>query len=205
MGTENLILYAALAGGVVLLGVIAFFFAPAHTNIIVDTSGSTARADLKTMWGMGPNISVRALPRSGAGSPLATFNDPVRIGHALMTPGLADAMYEAIRRLFQFKPKVAQVELRMNLADPAQTRVVETGVHAPLAAAPAAIRQAVAISKCEAPGAEFAARFELYASPMQLNGIYSDLKRSRAVREFQRRLKRKIKPSKKAPKEVHAT
>ena len=48
------------------------------------------------------------------------------------------------------------------------------------------------------------AGFELYASPMQINSIWNDLKNSRSAREFRKRLKRKPKPQKKAPKEVRA-
>ncbi|HYD73459.1 MAG TPA: hypothetical protein VEF55_09990, partial [Candidatus Binatia bacterium] len=79
-----------------------------------------------------------------------------------------------------------------------------TAVHAAIASARGALRERVQVHKCEAPGAEVSAGFELYASPMQINSIWNDLKNSRSAREFRRRLKRKPKPQKKAPKEVRA-
>ncbi|HRO04140.1 MAG TPA: hypothetical protein PLS69_11110, partial [Terricaulis sp.] len=47
-----------------VLGVLAMLhFAPARTTIVVDTLGSTARADMKTLWGVGPAWALRALPK----------------------------------------------------------------------------------------------------------------------------------------------
>jgi hypothetical protein len=178
--------------------------APAKTSILVDTAGSTARAEMRSLWGLGPKFTARALPREAGGTPLALFNDPVRIGHALMTPGIADAVFDAVRRLYELKPHVTRIGIGVNLADTAQNTVVQTAVQAAIATAPAALRERVHVQKCDAPGAELAAGFDLYASPMQLNGIWKDLKNSRSVREFRKRLKRKPKAQKKAPKEVRA-
>jgi hypothetical protein len=83
--------------------------------------------------------------------------------------------------------------------------VVQTAAQAALAAAPAALRERVAVVMIETPGAELAANFELDASPATLNAIYGRLKRSRAVQEFRRRLNKKQKPSKKGAKEVRVS
>lgn len=198
-------LWTAIAGAVVFLFVLALYFAPARTIILVDTGASTARAEMRLLWGIGPLVSARALPRSEMGNPLKRFNDTLRIGHALMTPGIADAVYDAVRRLFLLSPKVARVEIKLNLGDPARNLVVQTATQAALAAAPVRVRDSVAITKCEAPGAEFAAKFELNAAPAQLASIYGQLRESRAVREFRRRLKKTPKPSKKPPREVQAS
>lgn len=200
----EVIIGLALAGAAVLLFVGALLYAPARTNIVIDTTGSTARADMRLLWGMGPAWSMRALPKELAGNPMPAFYDPARVGYALMTPGIADTTYLAVRRLFDLNPKAARFDLGVNLADSAQARVVDTAIQAVLASAPAAVRQGVTITKCETPGAELVGRFELSVSPMQLNGIYGRFKNSRAVREFKKRLKRKPKQSKKAPREVRA-
>jgi hypothetical protein len=175
---------------------------PARTTLLIDTSASVARADVRPLWGLLPPFHFRALPRSGAGGPHALFNEPARIGHALMTPGLADAAYEALRRAFQYRPRTAQLSLGLNLGDQAQNLVVQTAAQAALAVAPAAIRESVTLSKCEAPGAEIVARFDLTAPPLRLWSIWRQLNNSRPAREFKRRLRRKPKPVKKPVREV---
>lgn len=194
----------AAAAGVAAVAVLVLI-APARASILVDTTASTARVDIWPLWGLLPRHSSRILPRAGAGSPLAVFNDAGRIGHALMTPGVADVAYDAIRRLFEMKPRVARFALAMNLGDHAKNLVVQTAAQAALAAAPGAMRENVLISKCEAPGAELSARFELSASPLALWSIWRGLKGSRAAREFRRRLRRKPKPPKKPVREVRAS
>jgi hypothetical protein len=198
---------AALAGAVVLVLAIvgALFYAPARTSILIDTRGAIARADMKLLWGVGPAWTLRALPKELAGNPLAAFYDPARVGYALMTPGIADTTYAALRRLFAHNPSHARFDLGVNLADAAQARVVETAIQAVLASAPANVRQAIAITKCETPGAELVSRFDLNISPTALNGIYGRFKKSRAVKEFHKRLKRKPKANRKAPREVRAS
>ncbi len=198
-------IWAIVGAGVAVLIPLAFYFLPARSKIVIDTPTSTARAEMRLLWGLGPSVISRALPKHGNGNPLAMFNDPVRIGHALMTPGIADAAYAAVRSLYDLKPRVAQLTLGVNLGDPAKNLVVQTGVQAALAAAPAALRERVIVQKCEAAGAEFAAQFDLDVSPARLNGIYSRFKASRAAREFRRRLKRKPKPDKNSPGEVRVS
>src|SRR5690606_12066709 len=105
-------------------------------------------ADIKLLWGLGPRLIARALPRESAGAPLAVFNDAARIGHALMTPGLADVSLDAIVRLFALKPRVAKVELAVNTGDYAKDLVIQTAVQAAVALAPAVVREKVAFSKC---------------------------------------------------------
>lgn len=201
-----MLVWGAVAVGVIVVLLLALRFAPARTNIIVDTAASTARADMTLLWGLGPTLVTRALPKGEAGGPLAMFNDPQRIGNALMTPGIADAAIGAYQRLYQLKPQRSRFELGLNLGDSAQNLVVQTSVEAVLASAPHALRQTVTIQKCGAPGAELAVRVELSAAPATLDRIYSDFRRSRAVREFRRRLKQRVKPkSSKAPREVRAS
>jgi hypothetical protein len=201
---SELIVWALAAGGVLVVVFVALLYAPAKTSILVDTAGSTARAEMRTLWGLGPKLTGRALPREAGGNPLALFNDPVRIGYALMTPGIAEAAFQAVRRIYELKPNVTRIAIGVNLADTAQNTVVQTAVHAAIASAQAALRERVQVHKCEAPGAEVSAGFELYASPMQINAIWNDFKNSRSAREFRKRMKRKYKPQKKAPKEVRA-
>jgi len=200
----DLALWALLAAGVGGVAVAALLAAPAKTAILVDTAGSTARAEMHLLWGLGPKFTARLLPRAAAGTRLAAFSDPVRIGYALMTPGIADAAFEAVRRIYALAPAVTRIDIGVNLADTAQNTVVQTAAQAALASAPAALRERVRVQKCEAPGAEVTASFELYVSPLQLNEIWNDLKNSRSAREFRKRLKRKPKPQKKAPREVRA-
>lgn len=205
MGAYSDLILWALAGGLGLILVFgALMWAPAKTSILIDTAGSTARAEMRTLWGLGPKFTGRALPRTAGGTPLALFNDPVRIGHALMTPGLADTAFEAVRRIYELKPTVTRIDVGVNLADTAQNTVVQTAAQAAFASAPAALRERMRVTKCEAPGAEISAAFELYVSPIQLKSIWSDFKSSRSVREFRKRLKRAPKPNKKAPKEIRA-
>jgi hypothetical protein len=198
-------LWAGLAVGVVLLIVVAAIYLPARTIIIIDTQTSTARAEQRVLGGLGPMVYKRMLPANDVGTPIPVFQDPERIGPALMTPGIADMTYEAIRRLFALNPKVAAFSLHFNLGDPAQQRVVDTAAHASLAVAPAAIRERVIVARSELPGAEISARFELDASVAQINSIYNDLLNSRAGREFRKRLKRKPKPAKRPVREVRAS
>ena len=203
MGDFSDLIVWALALSGALIGIIAALMcAPAKTSILIDTAGSTARAEMRVLWGLGPLFTARALPREAAGNPLGLFNDPVRIGHALMTPGIADAAFEAVRRLYALKPAVTRIDVGVNLADTAQNTVVQTAAQAALAAAPAALRERVRVQKCEAPGAEMSAGFELYAAPVELLSIWREFKNSRSAREFRRRLKRKPKPQKRAPREV---
>lgn len=187
------------AGAVAVLIPAAIYFLPAKTRIVIDTPTSTARAELRPLWGMGSAMIARALPRKGHGSPLASFNDAKRIGHALMTPGIAEAAYSALKSIYDLKPRVAKLDLRLNLGDSSHTRVVQTATQAALAVAPAALRQHVTVSQSEAPGAEISGEFELHASPAQLSAIYNRLRRARAVQEFNRRLNRKTKGGKKTP------
>lgn len=194
----DVIVWAAAAAAAVLIP-LAIYFLPAKTRIVIDTPTSTARAEVRPLWGIGAALITRALPRKSHGAPLASFADVRRIGHALMTPGIVDAAYAALRRLYDLKPRVAKLELRMNLADTAHMRVVQTAAQAALAMAPAALRQCVTIAASENTGAELSGEFELHASPAQLNAIYGRLKGSRAAQEFRRRLNRKIKPDKRMP------
>jgi hypothetical protein len=196
----------AIAGGVAAVLIpLACYYVPAQTKIVIDTPTSTARAELRLLWGLGPAVIARALPQHGNGSPLAMFNDAVRVGNALMTPGLADAAYHAIKSLYELKPRTVRLVLGVNLSDNAQNLVVQTAAQAALASAPAALRERVIVTKCATPGAELSGDFELYASPADLNAIYSRFRRSRAVQEFRRRLTRKQKPDKKGSREVRVS
>lgn len=181
---------------------LAMYLLPARTKIVLDTPTSTARAEMRLLWGLGPPIIARALPKQGNGSPLAFFNDAVRIGHALMTPRIADEAIAVVRELYAHEPRVAQMRFGLNLGDPSKNLVVQTAAQAALAAVPAALRQRIEIYKCDAPGAELHGQFELDASPAKLNGIYGQFKSSRAVREFRKRLSKKSKPEKKGPSQV---
>lgn len=193
------------AAAVALLIPAAIYFLPAKTRIVIDTPTSTARAEMRPLWGMGAAMITRILPRSAHGNPLASFNDVKRVGHALMTPGIAEAAYAAIKSIYDLKPKIARLDLRLNLGDSAQTRVVQTAVQAALAIAPVALRERVSFSQCESPGAEISGEFEVNASPAQLSAIYGRLKSARAVREFGRRLNKKTRGGKKPPPEVQVS
>lgn len=201
-------IYWAAGAGVLalILGIVAALqFAPARTTIVVDTLGSTARADMKTLWGIGPTWALRALPKEIAGNPMPAFADPARVGYALMTPGIADVTYATLQRLLALKPVTAQFKLAFLLPDASQNRVVQTAVQGVLAAAPTPMRQAVTITQSETLGAEVTARFELNVAPAKLKGIFSGFTNSKAAREFKKRLKRKPKMSRKAPREVQAS
>jgi hypothetical protein len=195
---NDLYIWMAAAAVAVLIPA-AIYFLPAKTRIVIDTPTSTARAEMRPLWGMGAAMITRALPKKQHGSPLSSFGDVRRIGHALMTPGIAEAVYAALKSINDLKPRVAHLDLRLNLGDNSQTRVVQTAAQAVLAIAPAAFRERVQISQSENPGAELSGEFELHASPAQLSGIYGRLKNARAVQEFRRRLNRKIKPDKRLP------
>lgn len=196
----------ALGAVAALIGILAaMLWMPAKTSILFDTAGSTARAEMRLLGGMGPAYTWRALPKEGGGTPLARFHDPARIGYAMMTPGIAEAAFDAVRRVYDLDPAVSRVDVGFNLADTSQNMVVQTAVQAAIAGAPAALRERVRLYKCEALGAELSAAFEVFASPMTLNGIWNEFKNSGSAREFRKRLKRKPKAQKKAPKEVRAT
>lgn len=184
---------------------LACYVLPAQTKIVIDTPTSTARAEMRLLWGFGPVSIARALPKSDHGAPLAIFNDAIRIGHALMTPGIADAAYAGLRSIYALKPRVVELRLGVNLSDSAQTRVVQTAVQAALAAAPAALREKVVLIGSEAPGAELSGEIKVNASPAQLAGIWSRFRNSRAAQEFRRRLTKKQKPSKKGGREVRVS
>ena len=187
------------AGALAVLIPLAIYFLPAKTRILIDTPTSTARAELRPLWGFGAALITRALPRKQHGTPLPSFGDVGRVGHALITPGIVEVVYAAAKSILDMKPKVAKLELRLNLSDAARTRVVQTAVQAVLTAAPAAFRQNVIISQLETPGAELSAEFQVMASPAKLNGIYQRLKSARATQEFRRRLTKKSKPDKRLP------
>ncbi|MBS0385390.1 MAG: hypothetical protein JSS00_08570, partial [Proteobacteria bacterium] len=131
------IFWLMMIGSGVCLVLAGSYFAPARTTITIDTGASAAQAEMRLLWGLGPTVFSHALPKSGHGNPLEVFHDPLRIANALMTPGIADVSYGALRRLYQCKPRVARLELGLNLADSAHNRVVETAAQAALAAAPA--------------------------------------------------------------------
>lgn len=194
----DLLVWAPAVAAAVLIP-LAIYFLPAKTRIIIDTPTSTARAEVRPLWGLGAALITRALPKKLHGSPLPSFGDAQRVGHALITPGIIDVAYSAAKSLADLKPRVAKLELRLNLADTSRTRVVQTAVQAVLAVAPAALRQHVTVSQSEEPGAQLSGEFELHASPAQLNAIYGRLKSSRATQEFRRRLNKKTKPDKRVP------
>ena len=193
-----------IAGGLIVAAGLTIALAPARCTILIDTATSTARVEQKLFWGAGPMTYKRILPADVQGTPMPVFHDPERIGPALMTPGIADATFKAIRDLFALKPSVARFELLLNLPDPSQARVIETGAYAAMAVAPAAIRDAIVIGKCDTPGAEVHAKFELTATPGQINAIYNTLKESRPGHEFRKRLKRKPKAPRRPVREVRA-
>lgn len=195
---------AAAAGALIVLA-LAAYWAPARVTILVDTPTSTARADLKLLWGLGPKYTARALPRAQSGSPLAVFNDALRIGNALMTPGLADVTVTAVRQLFESKLRTANIGLMVNTGDTAKDLVIQTAAQAAITMAPAKIAQSFTFGKAAVPGAEFNAKFELMASPSRLQSIWSRLKSSKPAREFGRRLRRKPKAEKKPVREVRAS
>lgn len=201
----DIMVWTAGAVLVAALIAVALYCLPARTTIVVDTPTSTARAEMRLLWGLGPHVISRALPKQEHATPLAVFNDAGRISYALMTPGIIDAAGLAIRTLNDLNPKTARVAFAINLGDAAQNLVVQTGAQAALALAPASLRERVAILKHPTPGAALSADFELEASPAQLSGIYGRFKRSRAAQEFRRRLKRKIKPPKKGAREVRVS
>lgn len=184
---------------------LACYVLPAQTKIIIDTPTSTARAEMRLLWGLGPVSIARALPKGDHGAPLAIFNDAIRIGHALMTPGIADAAYAALRSLYDLKPRVVQVTIGVNLGDNAQNVVVQTAVQAALASAPAALREQVTIKRNEAPGAELSGEIKVNASPARLAAIWNRLRGSRAAQEFRRRLIKKRKTGKKDAREVRVS
>ncbi|MBX3430399.1 MAG: hypothetical protein KF779_12540 [Hyphomonadaceae bacterium] len=193
-------LYVWIAAGVLAILIpAAIYFLPAKARIVIDTPTSTARAEVRPLWGLGAALVTRALPRKSHGAPLPSFGDVGRVGHALITPGIVDVAYAAAKSLLDLHPRVAKLELRLNLTDTARTRVVQTAVQAVLATAPAAFRQSVVVSALETPGAELSAEFQVMASPAKLSGIYSRLKSARASQEFRRRLTRKSKPDKRLP------
>lgn len=187
------------AGALAVLIPLAIYFLPAKARILIDTPTSTARAEVRPLWGLGAALITRALPKKTHGTPLPSFGDVGRVGHALITPGIVDVAYSAAKSLLDMKPKVAKLELRLNLADTARTRVVQTAVQAALAAAPATFRQNVVITQLDQPGAELSAQFEVMASPAKLSGIYNRLRNARATQEFRRRLTKKSKPDKRLP------
>jgi hypothetical protein len=197
--------WVIVAGGAALVLLAACYYVPAKTRIIVDTPTSTARAEISLLWGVGPTLTARALPKQAAGNPFASFNDAARVGHAMMTPGLADVVHAALRSLFALNWRTGRLNVGVNFGDNAQNTVVQTAAQAALAASPAPLREAVTVSRREAPGAEVIALFELYASPARLGAIYGRLKNSRAVGEFRKRLTRKIKPAKKPAREVRVS
>ena len=194
----DLLVWAPALAAAVLIP-LAIYFLPAKTRIIIDTPTSTARAEVRPLWGLGAALITRVLPKKLHGSPLPSFSDAKRVGHALITPGIIDVAYEAAKSLADLKPRIAKLELRLNLADTSRTRVVQTAVQAVLAVAPAALRQNVIVSQSEELGAQLSGEFELSASPAQLSAIYSRLKNSRATQEFRRRLNKKTKPDKRVP------
>lgn len=195
-----------IAAGAVLLvlALVALLMAPARCTVLIDTATSTARVEQKLFWGFGPLTYKRILPQIDEAVPMPVFYDVGRIGPALMTPGLADATYRAVSDMIKLKPSLARFELLMNLPDPAQTRVIETAVQAVLAMAPAEIRNAATIGKCDTPGAELHAKFEVLATPGQINAIYNNLKESRSGHEFRKRLKKKPKSPRRPIREVEA-
>ncbi len=194
----DLLVWAPALAAAVLIP-LGIYFLPAKTKIIIDTPTSTARAEVRPLWGLGAALITRALPKRLHGTPLPSFSDAKRVGHALITPGIIDVAYEAVKSLADLKPRIAKLELRLNLADTSRTRVVQTAVQAVLAVAPAALRQNVIVSQSEELGAQLSGEFELSASPAQLSAIYRRLKSSRATQEFRRRLNKKTKPDKRLP------
>jgi hypothetical protein len=201
----DMMVWAIAAAIVAVLVGVGGYFLPARTTIVVDTPTSTARAEMRLLWGLGPQVISRALPKQEHAAPLGVFNDAVRISYALMTPGIIDAAGLAVRSLNELNPRTVRVAFSINLGDPAQNLVVQTGAQAALALAPASLRERVAILKHPTPGAALSADFELDASPAQLAAIYGRFKNARAAQEFRRRLKRKIKPSKKGAREVRVS
>lgn len=201
----DLLFWAAMAAGGALLLAAAMHYLPARARIVIDTQTSTARIEMRPLWGLLPTTYARSLPQRGVSEPLAVFNDVDRIGPALMTPGLSEAAFEALNSLHALGMREGQVRLGLNLADAAQNRVVQTAAEGVLALAPAQLRACVQIGACEAPGAEVSVQAAVTASPARVLAIRDRFRTSRAGREFQKRLKRKPKPQKRPVREVRTS
>lgn len=117
----DLLVWAPALAAAVLIP-LGIYFLPAKTKIIIDTPTSTARAEVRPLWGLGAALITRALPKRLHGTPLPSFSDAKRVGHALITPGIIDVAYEAVKSLADLKPRIAKLELRLNLADTSRTK-----------------------------------------------------------------------------------
>jgi hypothetical protein len=189
-------LWVALAPVAAVLAVVLLgYVTPARVRVLVDTISQTARTKAQLFWGVGPIFTFETRPSSDAGHFLADFHDVTRAANALMTPGIADETVRAVQRIIALNPKIAHVSLIYSLGDSSKDLVVRTAVQAALAVAPERVRSSFELSKREQPGADFAAKFEFFASPMRMLSIYGKFRNARAVREFRKRLSRDLKPS----------
>lgn len=190
------------AGAAAIVIAAAIHYLPARTRVVIDTPTSTARIEMRPLWGLLPTMFARSLPQTGVSQPLAVFNDVDRIGPALMTPGLSDAAYEAVSSLYALGMREGRLHLGLNLADAAQNRVVQTAAEAAMAMAPPQLRERIEIGACATPGAEVSMQFAVTASPSRILAIRDRFSSSRAGREFQKRLKQKPKSVKRPVREV---
>lgn len=189
------------AGGVVFLFILAWIV-PARLSVMIDSTTAVAQTELRLFWGLGPKLSYQATREKERPDLVQMFADAPRIGNALMTPGIVDVTLNAVKQIFQLKPRVANLALSVNLGDSSKDLVMQTAVQGALALAPENLRRAVTFAKNEHPGAELIARFDAMASPLRVRSIYDRLRKSRPVREFRQRLRKKQKTRGKPPKEA---
>lgn len=177
-----------------LLGAVALLlYAPARVAVSIDSVAATAKADVRTFFGLGPLFTVQRIAKARQQFIIQAFHDGPRIAHALMTPQIADVGINAMREVFLLRPRVCQIALGLNLVSAAHDLVVQTATQAALAIAPPALRERVIVSRCVNPGAEIIVRLEFDASPMRLRSIFAPFKKSRQAKEFRRRLNQKPK------------
>lgn len=179
----------ALWLGLAVAGLLVVFalllLSPAHAIIEIDTAASLARARVRPLWGVAPEIMLGGASRNGVRrSALRKWRKAPRLLHALLVaPKLIGPLRRLLRDIAALKPRASRISAAANAAHPVANLLIDL-----IAGLPAPIRQGVEITTREGVGLDLAVHLDVNASPLRLYSVARRFRGDPGVREFMHRL-----------------
>jgi len=176
-------LLLALAGLIVVFALL--LLSPARALIEIDTAASLARAKVRPLWGLAPEITLGGAARHGVrGSALRKWRKAPRLLHALLVaPKLIGPVRQLLRDIAALKPRASRISAAANAAHPIANLLIEL-----IAGMPVSLRHGVEITTREGVGFDLAVHIDATAAPLRLYSIVHRFRSASGVREFMRRL-----------------
>jgi hypothetical protein len=176
----------ALAGLILVFALL--LLSPAHAIIEIDTAASLARAKVRPLWGLAPEITLGGAARHGVRrSALRKWRKAPRLLHALLVaPKLIGPVRQLLRDIAALKPRASRISAAANAAHPTANLLIDL-----IAGLPASLRQGVEVTTRDGVGLDLAVHLDATASPLRLYCIAHRFRSAPGVREFARRLSAK--------------